>query len=168
MSRLEEWKATLRRWLTENTADTRTVGVPRGRLYAAPFARVWDALLSRIRSRPRWELAHQDEERGQITVRCRSLVFRFVDDLTIWVELDENGQTRVDARSASRVGRGDFGVNRRRLVRLFEELDRQVGPETRLRRRSSPASGDVRQPREPPGPEARAPRPPSGRPPPPP
>lgn len=129
----EGWKATIRRWLKENTADTRAEDGPGGRLYAAPFARAWDSLLAQIQARPRWELAHEDEELGLITVRCRSLVFRFVDDLTIWVELDENGMTRVDARSASRVGQGDLGVNRRRLVRLFRTLDEQVGPETRLR-----------------------------------
>lgn len=127
------WKETVRRWLTENSADTREPEGPPGRLYASPFARVWDALLAEVRSRPRWRLAHRDEEMGLITVRCRSLLFRFVDDLTIWVELDENGLTRVNARSSSRVGRGDFGVNRRRIVRLLEELDRRLGPGQRLR-----------------------------------
>lgn len=131
----EGWKDTLGRWLTVNVADTRAEDGPAGRLYSAPFARVWDALLAQVAARRRWELAHQDEELGLITVRCRSLVFRFVDDLTIWMKLDENGMTRVDARSASRVGRGDLGVNARRLSRLFRTLDEQVGPDTRLRPR---------------------------------
>lgn len=145
MSLEESWKETLHRWLTENVADTRSEDGPSGRLYAVPFARVWDALLAEIRARPRWELAHQDEELGLITVRCRSRIFRLVDDLTIWVELDEDGLTRVDARSASRVGKGDLGVNRRRLLRLLRALDRNVGPEARLRARRDPGGSGLRE-----------------------
>lgn len=128
----DDLKRTVRRWLTENSADTRAPGPPRGRLYAAPFARVWDALLSDIRQRRRWELAHADEGLGMLTVRCRSRLFRFVDDLTLWIGLDENGMTRVDARSRSRVGDGDFGVNRRRIRGLLRRLDDAVGGGTRL------------------------------------
>lgn len=128
----EDLERTVRRWLTENRADTREPGPPHGRLYAVPFALVWDALLEEIRRRSRWELAHADEEIGMLTVRCRSRIFRFVDDMTIWVRLDENGMTRVDIRSRSRVGRGDFGVNRRRVQRLLEHLDREVGEGKRL------------------------------------
>lgn len=142
----ESWKERLHRWISENVADTRDAGGPAGRLYAAPFAGVWDALLDQVRERRRWQLAHQDEELGLITVRCPSLVFRFVDDLTIWVKLDEDGMTRVDARSASRVGKGDLGVNRRRLVRLFRTLDEQVGPETRLRARGNPRGRGLPEP----------------------
>jgi uncharacterized protein (DUF1499 family) len=45
----------------------------------------------------------------------RSLVFRFVDDVEFLV--DESAAL-IHFRSASRVGRRDFGVNRRRLLRL--------------------------------------------------
>ncbi|MFQ5679525.1 MAG: DUF1499 domain-containing protein [Gemmatimonadota bacterium] len=138
--------ATLRRWLTENVADTRAPNGPPGRLYASPFARVWDELLQMVRRHARWEMTHQDEELGMLTVCCRTPVFRFVDDLVVWVELDEDGLTRVEVRSTSRVGRGDLGVNRRRIARLLRTLDRSVGPETRLRerrraRRGSPEPG---------------------------
>lgn len=129
------WQETLRRWLRENVADTRDSEGPEGRVYTVPFARVWDELTAYIRGRRRWRLTHKDEELGMLTVTCRSLVFRFVDDLTVWVGLDENGQTRVEARSASRVGKGDFGVNRRRIGRLLEHLDEVLGPEARLRER---------------------------------
>lgn len=129
------WRDTLRRWLTENAADTRERGGPAARLYSASFARVWDGLLEQVTRNPRWELAHQDEELGMLTVCCRTPVIRFVDDVTIWVELDEDGLTRVEVRSASCVGKGDLGVNRRRIVWLLRRLDRHVGPEARLRER---------------------------------
>lgn len=53
-------------------------------------------------------------ERGPRTLRAefRSRIFRFVDDVQF--EIDETKQT-IEFRSASRVGRKDFGVNRKRM-----------------------------------------------------
>lgn len=116
-------KSTVLRWLTENRADTREAGPPEGRCYAAPFARVWEALLTYARARPRWNVTHADETQGVFVATCRSRIFRFVDDLTVWIFLDEEGLTRVEARSRARRGHGDLGVNRRRLERLFHHLD---------------------------------------------
>ena len=126
-------KSTLSRWFTENVADTRTPDGPEGRAYATPFASAWDSLLELIRQRYGWKLVHADEELGLITVVCTSPVLRFRDDLTVWVSLDENGVTRVEVRSESRKGKGDIGINGRRIDRLLAHLDRAVGPGTRLR-----------------------------------
>ena len=123
----ESWKDRLSRWLTENRADTRQRAGPPGGRYAASFARVWDELLAYASGRSRWRIVHADETSGILTLTCRSRVFRFVDDLTIWVSLDAEGFTRVEARSRARTGKGDFGVNRRRLVRLVAHLDRTFG-----------------------------------------
>lgn len=120
-------RSTLRRWLNENVADTRRSGPPHGRRYAVPFARVWDELRAIVEDRRGWKLAHADETEGLLTVTCRTLVFRFVDDLAVWVSLDEEGFTRVEARSRSRVGTGDLGVNRRRIQRLLRDLDQRLG-----------------------------------------
>ncbi len=59
-------------------------------------------------------------------------MFRFVDDLTIWVVLDANALTRVEALSRSRRGRGDLGVNHRRIDRMLTQLDARLGPSARL------------------------------------
>ena len=123
----ETWKATLRRWLTENRADTRGAGTPSGGRYAASFARVWDEIVAYAGGQPRWRIVHADETSGILTLTCRSRVFRFVDDLTVWVSLDREGFTRVEARSRARVGRGDLGVNRRRVERLMAHLDASFG-----------------------------------------
>lgn len=114
------------RWLTQNRVDTRRHGSPRGRVYLVPFAVVWQELIELARSRWGWRLEHADEERGLVTVTCRTPVFRFVDDLAVWVWLDGDGRTRVDARSRSRAGRGDLGTNRRRVDRLLRHLDRRL------------------------------------------
>lgn len=125
------WKETLHRLLTENVADTRASRGPSGRTYTAPFARVWDAIMKDIRTRRRWELVHADEELGIVTARCRTFL-GFVDDLTIWVGLDENALTRVEARSRSRRGKGDLGKNRRRLRGFFDRLEDALGPSARV------------------------------------
>lgn len=144
----EGWKQRIRRWLTRNTADTRTGSGPPGRTYTASFARVWDALLEVVESQRRWSLQHADEERGLLTVSCRSRVFGFVDDLSVWVSLDFNGLTRVEARSAARTGRGDFGTNRRRLTALMRNLDGLLGERSRIAgdgsRRSRPGGASPR------------------------
>lgn len=121
----EDRRPTLVRWLTENRADTRPGGPPHGRRYVAPFARVWDELRAIIEERPRWRVEHADETRGLISATCRSRVFGFVDDLTVWVRLDDDGLTEVDLRSRSRTGKGDFGVNRRRIEGILRRLDEE-------------------------------------------
>lgn len=121
-------KPTLVRWLTQNSADTRSPGGPRGRRYLSPFAAVWDELLAHVRGHRRWRLEQADEYEGVVDVTCRTLIIPFRDDLTVWVSLDAFGFTRVDALSRSRTGKIDFGVNERRIRRLLRHLDRTLEP----------------------------------------
>jgi uncharacterized protein (DUF1499 family) len=55
------------------------------------------------------------EKAGYLAATFTSSIFQFVDDLEIRVDSDKN---QVQLRSASRVGRGDGGVNRKRIERL--------------------------------------------------
>ena len=55
------------------------------------------------------------EEQDYVRAECRSLLFRFVDDLELAFDPDA---PRIDVRSASRVGTWDLGVNRRRVATL--------------------------------------------------
>jgi len=50
---------------------------------------------------------------------CRSLIFRFPDDLEI-LKLPQKGIIQV--RSASRIGIGDLGVNKNRVNNLYKNL----------------------------------------------
>lgn len=102
----------------------------RGREYAIPFARVWEAAHETALHRPRWTVTRADARRGEIDAEARTAVWRFVDDVWIRVSLDDDGLTRVDVASASRVGAADLGVNARRIARFLHALDR------RLRRRA--------------------------------
>lgn len=118
------------RGLTENAAQTSAKAEDpriRGRTYSVPFARVWDEMLGMIRSNKRWTLVDADEGRGSIRAEASTPVLGFVDDVWFRVKLDQNALTRVDMRSASRVGRGDLGTNARRINRFFRALDRRLG-----------------------------------------
>ena len=59
---------------------------------------------------------------------CKSLVFRFPDDLEILkiknnYELNSSRGT-IQIRSASRFGQSDLGVNQRRIAMLVSKLDK--------------------------------------------
>lgn len=118
------------RGLTENRADTNPAHADprlRGRTYAIPFDRVWNACLELADGGlPRWWVARSDDQRGVIEARQKTLVFRFIDDVRIFVGLDNNAQTRVDMISRSRKGRGDLGTNARRIHRFLRALDERL------------------------------------------
>ncbi len=50
---------------------------------------------------------------------CRSLVFRFPDDLEI-LKLSRRGIIQI--RSASRIGVSDMGVNKNRIQKIYKEI----------------------------------------------
>jgi hypothetical protein len=114
------------------TIDTRDSTSPWGRVYAAPFAAVWDALHEEIGSRRRWALVHSDEELGLLTATCRSWRPWEVSHLTVWVRLDENALTRVDTRAWSRSGWTLPGGSRRCVRALVSRLDQRLGKSTRV------------------------------------
>ena len=57
----------------------------------------------------------QAEKADYLAATFTSSIFRFVDDLEIRLD---TGQKMIHLRSASRVGRGDGGINRNRVERL--------------------------------------------------
>ncbi|HEX2205449.1 MAG TPA: DUF1499 domain-containing protein [Longimicrobium sp.] len=98
----------------------------RGRAYAVPFAEVWEAALETAAGRPRWTVVESDARAGEIRAEARTLLWKFVDDVTVRVSLDGDGLTRVDVASASRKGSFDFGTNARRIARFLHALDRRI------------------------------------------
>jgi uncharacterized protein (DUF1499 family) len=82
---------------------------------------VWSALLEILRHWPRVNLVL--ERPGYVHAECRSRIFGFVDDLELW--LDEPAGL-IHVRSASRLGRRDFGVNRRRVQTLRSRLQQRL------------------------------------------
>ena len=77
----------------------------------------WAAVREAVAAMPRTQIV--DERPGYLHAECRSRIFRFVDDLEL---MSNRAGDRVDVRSASRVGYGDWGVNRARVEALREAL----------------------------------------------
>src|SRR5262245_57309085 len=111
------------RWLTRNWADTGEPGDPSlaPRILALPPREALDAVRAAVARLPRWRVESTDPDQLLVRATRRSRLFRFVDDVTVRLERDGGG-SRVHARSQSRVGRGDFGQNRRNLLELFAAL----------------------------------------------
>ena len=72
---------------------------------------------------PRWREASVagDSAAAQLRFVRTSRLFRFRDDITVWVELQDRGSV-IRARSASRVGTGDLGQNPRNLQQLMQAI----------------------------------------------
>lgn len=117
------------RALTRNRAETSPAADdPRllGRTYGVPYEKVWQAALALAGGGLRGcRLRSADDLAGIINARASSGVLGTAD-IRIRVSLDENAQTRVDARSITRERRADLGSNVRRLDRFFRELDRNL------------------------------------------
>jgi len=77
----------------------------------------WGGVREAVAALPRTRIV--DEAPGYLRAECRSRLFRFVDDLELELRA---GERRVAVRSASRVGRSDLGVNRRRVEALRAAL----------------------------------------------
>ncbi len=89
-----------------------------------PSARVFDAALATAQALG-WEVTAQDRNQGEIHAVATTSVFRFNDDVTITISHEGEGAV-VNVRSHSRVGKGDFGTNARRIRRFQAELAKRV------------------------------------------
>jgi uncharacterized protein (DUF1499 family) len=67
------------------------------------------------------------DSRDAVVVQCEVPVLIFTDDLKITVQ-EQGEHTGVDVESRSRVGRGDFGENRRHILQLLRALDARLPP----------------------------------------
>ena len=89
------------------------------RIAPFPFTGTAADALARVKaaalSFPRTKVV--EEAPGYVHITFTSAVFRFVDDVEL--EVDEAAKV-VNVRSASRVGRSDFGVNRKRVEAIRE------------------------------------------------
>jgi len=77
----------------------------------------WPLIQHEIASRPRWAVVTASDR--YLHVECKSLVFRFVDDLELYFD---SATGIISIRSASRIGYSDFGANRRRVELLRSVL----------------------------------------------
>ncbi len=60
------------------------------------------------------------------TLRAQVPVILFTDDLEVTLSETDGGQIQVDCASKSRIGRGDFGENRRHIIQFLGALDEKL------------------------------------------
>jgi uncharacterized protein (DUF1499 family) len=82
-------------------------------LLAVPMDKAFEDALTASRLMG-WQIVAADEKQGRIEAVATTRWFHFKDDIV--VRLSENdGQSRIDVRSVSRVGKSDIGTNARRI-----------------------------------------------------
>ena len=64
-----------------------------------------------------------EDKEGFLKAQTHSLIFKFIDDLYFIFDEKEN---KVHIYSASRTGYSDFGVNRRRLEKIRQQLQQAL------------------------------------------
>lgn len=74
-----------------------------------------------------WEVVAAVPEEGRIEATDTTFWFGFRDDVVVRIRAEE-GATRVDVRSKSRVGGSDIGANARRIRRFLERLRDRLTP----------------------------------------
>ncbi len=83
--------------------------------YSGDLAGAREKLLRTVRSMKRATVVTMEE--GYLHAEYRSAIFRFVDDVEF---LFDDAKKTIHVRSASRVGYGDMGVNRKRIEKIRE------------------------------------------------
>ncbi|MGH7815469.1 MAG: DUF1499 domain-containing protein [Candidatus Binataceae bacterium] len=85
---------------------------------AAAFKRVQEVAM-RV---PAWTITYRNPAAMTIEGVAVSKLFRFPDDFAIQVRPAPGGGSLIEMRSKSRNGKGDFGVNHRRIEHFFDRL----------------------------------------------
>lgn len=110
---------------TTNHADTAT-GTPsdlQPRHYAHPPQQVGDTVAAAA-AQLGWTVVSRTGDTFTIAIPVARLGW-FTDDMQVTLS-ETNGTTTVNARSHSRIGRGDLGENWRHIVQLFTVLDQKL------------------------------------------
>ncbi len=72
-----------------------------------------------------WAIAATSASEGRIEATATTRILRFKDDVAIRIRPANNG-TRLDIRSASRVGSSDLGANAKRIRTFLLELNNRL------------------------------------------
>ena len=88
--------------------------------YAGTQQEAHDRLLQILESEKRTKILTVQE--NYIQVEFTSALFRFVDDVEFYFPEEQDDETVIHVRSASRVGYSDLGANRKRIERIRSEF----------------------------------------------
>lgn len=88
----------------------------------APPATAHEAILDIVNERG-WVVVKADASKGMIEATETSFWFNFKDDVMIRILPTEEGGSRIDVRSTSRVGLSDLGANAKRVRDLLDDIE---------------------------------------------
>ena len=86
---------------------------------------VFRAVLKTATSMPRWTIKYENADEGVVEGISVTALLRFRDDFVIRVRPKDDGSI-VDMRSRSRLGKGDFGANAKRIREYFDQLRKEL------------------------------------------
>jgi uncharacterized protein (DUF1499 family) len=95
-------------------------------VFAAPPADIFDTALATAASMG-WDIVASNIDTGHIEATATTPYVGFKDDIVIRVRARDD-ETLVDVRSKSRFGRGDMGVNAKRIREYSDKLLAKVSP----------------------------------------
>lgn len=99
------------------------------------FYAAYDLVMSRkwfLHGARKWRMAGGEQIEGRIEATASTRLLRFKDDVVIRLLAygDQQQHTRVDMRSASRIGESDFGANARRIRHFLLDLKNSIKSNT--------------------------------------
>jgi uncharacterized protein (DUF1499 family) len=89
--------------------------------FDAPPEAIFDRALKIVQDEG-WLVIRADKEAGIIEAAETSQWFGFTDDVVVRIRATEEGRTRLDMRSKSRIGRSDVGMNAERIRRFMAKM----------------------------------------------
>ena len=115
-------------YLTSHVAQTEPMSAypeRRVHIYRRPAQAVLGAAVAAARANG-WEIQAVDLDRRYLHAVASTRLWRFKDDVEVWVKTTEDGGSALYLRSASRVGKADFGANTARIVRLRQQIEQRL------------------------------------------
>lgn len=95
--------------------------------YTTDPQRVFEETRASVDSLEGWTLVSEDATQYSLQAQRESAFFGFTDDISIRVEPVTEFVTRIHLKSASQIGKGDFGQNARNINALLDALDARLG-----------------------------------------
>ncbi len=120
--------ARLSTYLTRHVAQTEPMSAypeRRLRVYRRPAQTVLEAAVAAARANG-WQIQNIDSQHRHLHAVAVTPLWRFKDDVEVWVKTTEDGGSALYLRSASRVGTADFGANTARLIRFHQQIEQRL------------------------------------------
>ena len=112
--------------VSETTANNEDAEL-KTRIYDADMQTIFEAVKQIVPTLTtygsNWKLTNSMIKNEQSEVTVEVPVIFFTDDLKISLHKNGDGTTTVDVHSNSRVGKSDFGENRRHVLQILNKLD---------------------------------------------